>query len=122
MVPENYDFIPMLDAFGKYNYLADSHKYKNNFDYQLALLILNKAYYMANESLLLTQNPANFSGISVLHYEYYNDFNNTLQRLQQDEDVQCIVSNSTVGFGKAQQPGILDFADGVDTLAFLSSL
>ncbi len=122
MVPENYDFVPLLDTFRKYDYLADENKYKNNYDYQLALLILNKVQYMANESILLTENPANFSGISVLHYEYYSDFNNTLQRLQQDEDIQCIVSNSTIPFGKAQQPGILDFADGADTLAFLSSL
>src|ERR1700737_3445164 len=44
-VPENYDFVPLLEAFRKYDYLADSYKYKNNYDYQLTILILNKKYY-----------------------------------------------------------------------------
>ena len=31
-VPENYDFIKSLTVFKKYNYLAENHKYKNNYD------------------------------------------------------------------------------------------
>ncbi|HEY6062121.1 MAG TPA: acyl-CoA reductase, partial [Chitinophagaceae bacterium] len=45
-VPAEYDFIPLLDAFKKYNWLADHPKYKNNYDYNLALHLLNKKYYM----------------------------------------------------------------------------
>ncbi|MEJ0105744.1 MAG: acyl-CoA reductase, partial [Bacteroidota bacterium] len=60
-VPENYDFIPLLTAFKKYNYLADHHKYKNNYDYNLALQLLNNRFYMSNESILLTENSAVFS-------------------------------------------------------------
>ncbi len=71
-VPQNYDFIPLLEAFKKYNYLADHAKYKHNYDYQLTLLILNKKYYMSNESILLVENPSPFSPISVLNYEYYD--------------------------------------------------
>ena len=74
-VPENYDFAPLLDAFGKYNYLAAHPKYKNNYDYQLTLLILNKKYYMSNESILLSENPSPFSPISVLNYEFYRPAN-----------------------------------------------
>ncbi|MCY7363417.1 MAG: acyl-CoA reductase, partial [Ignavibacteria bacterium] len=33
MVPENYDFIPFLNALKKYEGLMEYHKYKNNFDY-----------------------------------------------------------------------------------------
>src|SRR5580704_3853169 len=41
-IPRNYDFIPLLKAFDKYSFLADNNKYKNNYDYQLAVFILNK--------------------------------------------------------------------------------
>ena len=70
-VPENYDFIPLLNAFRKYDYLADLARYKHNYDYQLTLLILNKKYYLSNESILLTEEASPFSPISVLHYQYY---------------------------------------------------
>src|SRR5262249_37969858 len=70
-VPENYDFLPLLDTFHHYNYLTDLSKYKHNYDYQLTLLILNKKYYMTNGSILLVESSSPFSALSVLHYEYY---------------------------------------------------
>ncbi|MBS1934157.1 MAG: acyl-CoA reductase [Bacteroidetes bacterium] len=120
-VPEQYDFIPLLDAFNKYNYLSDNHKYKNNYDYQLALLILNKKYYMSNESVLLSESSSYFSPISVLHYEYYKNTENVLEELKNSEEIQCV---SGLGFapGNAQQPGLEDYADGVDTMKFLQEL
>lgn len=75
-VPEGYDFVPLLDSFRKYNFLAEHHKYKNNFDYNLALHLLNKKYYMSNGSLLLVEEPSLFSPISQLNYEFYSDADN----------------------------------------------
>jgi hypothetical protein len=132
-VPENYDFIPLLKAFDKYGYLADHHKYKNNYDYNLAVLILNKRQYMTNGSILLDENAALFSPISVLHYQYYPQKTGTaaqnadalaasLAALASNPDIQCIVGHGHTPFGKAQQPGLADYADGVDTLAFISDL
>ena len=120
-VPELYDFIPLLSAFRKYNYLADHHKYKNNYDYQLALLLLNKKYYMSNESILLTESSSYFSPISVLHYEYYKSADSVLASLTNHSDIQYI-SGLRSGFGKSQQPGLTDYADGVDTLQFLRQM
>jgi hypothetical protein len=117
LVPEGYDFVPLLDAFRKYNYLFDLTKYKHNYDYQLTLLILNKKYYMTNGSILLTENETPFAPISVLHYRYYQD----AAPLPAGDQVQCVVGR-TVPFGKAQQPGLEDYADGVDTMAFLQGL
>ncbi len=48
-VPEQYDFIPLISAFKKYDYLTDLHKYKHNYDYMLAVLLLNKQFYMSNQ-------------------------------------------------------------------------
>jgi hypothetical protein len=121
-VPENYDFVPMLDAFNKYNYLADNNKYKNNYDYQLALFILNKKYYMTNSSILLLENTSLFSAISVLNYEYYKNAGSVLEVLKESADVQCIIGQNYLPFGKAQQPGLNDYADGVDTMKFLHEI
>jgi len=136
-VPENYDFLSLLEAFRRYNYLNEVHKYKHNYDYQLTVLILNKRYYMTNESILLTEDPSAFSAISVLHYEYYKPGEDPAAALLDNEDIQCIVRQDKAwsatypkanplsclaSFGSAQQPGLTDYADGVDTLQFLTSL
>jgi hypothetical protein len=121
-IPENYDFIPLLEAFRKYNILSDNHKYKNNYDYQLAILIINKLYYMTNGSVLLQENRSLFSPISQLHYEYYTSFHEVEQELKNSADIQCIVSKNDIPFGQAQQPGPEDYADKADTLKFLLEL
>jgi hypothetical protein len=121
-IPRNYDFIPLLNAFKKYDYLVDHHKYKNNYDYNLAIQILNKQYYMTNGSILLIENESPLSPISQLHYEYYDDEKEVLQKLKNDPTIQCIVSKDDIDFGGAQCPDICDYADGVDTMAFLKGL
>lgn len=119
-VPEGYDFLPMLEAFQKYQFLADLTKYKHNYDYQLTLLILNKKYYMTNGSILLTEDGSPFSPISVLHYVYYKPGENPAP--EASDEIQCIVGRGYVPFGRAQQPGLADYADGVDTMSFLKGL
>ncbi|MBN9381472.1 MAG: acyl-CoA reductase [Chitinophagaceae bacterium] len=121
-VPEKYDFLSLLEAFRRYNYLTDLSKYKHNYDYQLTVLILNKKYYMTNESILLVEAPSPFSAISVLNYEYYRPGGDPIPSLDSHPDIQCIVGQGQTRFGMAQQPGLTDYADGVDTLQFLTSL
>lgn len=120
-VPEGYDFIPLLDSFNKYLFFKDHHKYNNNYDYQLSIMLMNNVYYMTNGSTLLIQGKPAFSPISVLHYEFYRaspDFsldNNT-------EEIQCRVGKGFLPFGQAQEPGLFSYADGIDTMAFLLTL
>jgi hypothetical protein len=122
MVPQGYDFIPLLKAFNKYNYLADFSMYKNNYDYNLALLIMNNKLYMSNESIILTESDVPFSPVSQLHYSFYDSQNLPQESITESEAVQCVVGNSFLPFGEAQKPGLSDYADGVDTMAFLLSL
>jgi len=121
-IPPNYDFIPLLKAFEKYNHLADHSKYRNNYDYNLAIQILNKKFYMSNASLLLIEETSPFSPISRLNYEFYNDTDKLIRSLKTDKSIQCIVGKDNVAFGQAQTPSITDYADGVDTLEFLTNL
>ena len=121
-VPENYDFVPLIEAFKKYSYLADHHKYKNNYDYQLAILIINRKYYMTDGAVILTENESVFSPISVLHFEYYKNAENVIQSLSANKDIQCIAGKDQIPFGQTQQPSLTNYADGADTLEFLCTL
>ena len=121
-VPKEYDFIPMLSAFKKYDHFKDHHKYKNNYDYHLALHILNGKFYMSNESIILFENPSIFSPISQLNYEFYTDKNVVAKSLTSLDDLQCAVGHDYIPFGEAQVPFLTDYADGIDTMNFLTKL
>ncbi len=117
-VPEGYDFIPLLNALKKYNYLLDEHKYKHNYDYQLALLMMNRQFYMDSGGILLSENASPFAAISQVHYQFYKEEVPAFNR----EEIQCVVGKGGLSFGSLQQPNLSQYADGVDTLAFLSNL
>ena len=121
-VPKGYDFVSLLKAFDKYKYFGDHHKYKNNYDYQLSIALMNNIYYMTNESTLMIESEELFSAISQLNYSFYEDAEQVKNVLKENKDVQCIVGHGNVPFGQAQQPGLFDYADGVDTMQFLLTL
>ncbi len=121
-VPINYNFVPIINALKQYNYFFDFHKYKNNYDYQLALLMMNNKYYMTDGSVLLSENESVFSAISQVHYSYYNTINVVIEKYKSNNDIQCIIGKGFTDFGKAQEPSLIDYADGIDTMNFLGNL
>ena len=128
-VPKTYEFEPLLEAMHEYKTIVLNTKYKNNFDYNYAMLLLNKVPFKANGCIILTKNEAITSRIASLHYEYYDKADNLVVEInRRKEEIQCVVTKmeiagiKTIPFGKAQQPSLTDYADGVDTLDFLKSL
>ncbi|OJY90508.1 MAG: acyl-CoA reductase [Sphingobacteriales bacterium 44-15] len=120
-VPEGYDFISLLDAFRKYDHLIENHKYKHNYDYNLAMHIVNQKFYMTNGSILLSENPSVFSPISQLNYQYYTSTDAIYQSLN-PEEIQAITGTVKTPFGTLQSPALADYADGIDTMQFLKGL
>lgn len=120
-VPPGYDFVNLLKSFTKYGGFIDHHKYKNNYDYQLAIHLLNNSYYMTNGSILLIESASLFSPISQLNYEFYTE-PELLEKGLISKDIQCIVGNGYVPFGQAQRPALTDYADGSDTMRLLIQL
>ena len=120
-VPKEYDFVPLLKSFHKYKYFADHNKYKNNYDYNLSIQLLNNRFYMTDESTLLVENESVFSPISQLNYSYYDTIELLLKSLEKSEEIQCI-AGINVPFGKAQCPTLNEYADGIDTMQFLLTL
>src|SRR5690606_23591827 len=122
-VPENYDFVPLLNAFKiKYAQFSDHTKFRNNYDYNLALLIMNNKFYMTNGVVIFAENDSLFSPVSQVHYAFYKDKNALLNELKSQENIQCIISRDAVPFGQSQHPELFDYADGVDTMQFLLGL
>ncbi len=118
-VPENYDFVPLLQCFQKISSGWQTiNKYKNNYDYRLSLAILNKLYYMTNDCLLMLENKSPFSPIAVLHYTFYKDIQNSIPT-GKAENSNVLSAGNSLPFGKSQQPGLADYADGADTMKFL---
>lgn len=121
LVPEEYDFVAILKALRKYDHFVDAHKYKHNFDYNLTIQIMNNRFYMTNDSVLLSENNSPFSPIGQVNYRFYGPKDNLTDFLDTTK-IQCIVGRSFTPFGKAQSPGLMDYADGADTMAFLHGL
>ena len=121
-VPTGYNFVPLLNALRKYSWMFDHHKYRNNYDYQLAIYLMNNIYYMTNDCIVLIENEQIFSPIGTLHYSYYQQQADAIKSLRGNEQVQTIVGNDYIPFGQAQQPKLMDYADGVDVMAFLLGL
>jgi hypothetical protein len=77
---------------------------------------------MSTEAIILVEDKSVFSRISQLNYEFYTNKNDLLNELNSSTDLQCMVGQGLIPFGQTQCPGITDFADGKDTIEFLSSL
>jgi len=127
-VPENFDFVSMIKSWESFQPIINHNKYVNNYDYQKSILLVNQMHHYDSGFLLLTESQSLVSPISVIYYEHYidqDDLNSKLKSHQ--EKIQCIVSakgwyKKSIPFGDAQFPTVDDYADGIDTLSFLTSL
>lgn len=119
---------PLLNALEVYSEVGNHHKYRNNYDYNKSILLVNGEPHLDNGFLLLQKSTELLSPISVLFYEIYEDSTTLMEKLEPLENkIQCVVAREgllkdTVSFGAAQSPQVDDFADGVDTMKFLLSL
>jgi len=122
MVPENYNFEMLLKTLKKYEWMKDHHKFRNNFDYNLSLHLLNNQFYMTNDVVLLIEKESLFSPISQINYTFYNPLQAVNVALPSEDSLQCMCGEGGVPFGQAQRPSLSDYADGVDTMQFACSL
>ena len=126
-VPENYNFEKFFKAMFSWKEIIHNHKYINNYDYNKAVYLMDSFPLLDNEFMLLKEDKGFSSPISVVFYEEYSSFENLSNELkEQAENIQCIVSKAgiknEIPFGKAQNPELWEYADGVDTVAFLLKL
>jgi hypothetical protein len=82
---------------------------------------------LENGFLMIKEDESYSSPIATIFYEYYDNEIDLKIKLHQDrEKIQCIVSKcfieNEVAFGQTQHPKLTDYADGVNTLEFLSTI
>lgn len=125
-VPTGYSFQSLLDNWSSFSDVIDHHKFNNNYDYQKAILLVNQQPHLDTGYLLLCESKKLVSPIAVVFYEYYTSEDELINKIIADRSkLQCIVGREefcTVAFGQTQRPGVGDYADDIDTLAFLNSL
>lgn len=123
--PKDYDFKTFFEAMFTYGDIIQYEKYANNYDYNKAVFLMSNFNLLDNEFLLLKEDESYSSTIGTLFYEYYNNIDEITTKLNVDSDkIQCIVSKNAnhIAFGKTQKPELWDYADNVDTIAFLLNL
>jgi hypothetical protein len=126
-VPEGYNFVPLLDALQTWHGVLNHHKYQNNYDYNKSIMLVNAVPHFDNGFLLLTESAALVSPISVVHYSTYTQEIDLLDQLTDvAAQTQCLVSAGgrypgSFPLGRAQNPGVGDYADGIDTMEFLAA-
>lgn len=130
-VPEDYDFDPLFKAVYHWNNIMNGAKYANNYDYNKAVYLMSLFDLLENGFLMLKEDESYGSPIATLFYEKYESMDALVNKLTVDTDrIQCVVGSEAlegkikevVSYGKTQKPELHDYADGVDTIAFLTTI
>lgn len=126
---EGFELQRIFEAVLDHGDVISHHKYKNNYDYNNALFLLNNESFLTNNFLILKEETSVSSRIASLHYEYFKNEDELQDLIKSKEtEIQCVVGHATIDgldvipFGQAQYPSITQYADGVDTLEFLSRI
>lgn len=120
-IPKDYDPGKLASGWNKFSDLVVHKKYANNYDFSKAVYIVNREKFFDTGYLLMKEEKGLSSPVAVLYYEYYESLTTLYKGIASMKDkIQCVVSHNHIPFGKAQSPHLWDYADGIDTLEFLS--
>ncbi len=128
-IPMDYKPDPVFEALESWNTLADHNKFANNFHYNRSIYLLSKEKFFENGFFIMKEADGHLvAPVSVLYMERYADQADLESKLDGlKDDLQCIASHNkwyknSLEIGDLQQPKLNDYADGVDTMAFLTGL
>lgn len=123
MLPKGFDLNKIFEGIFAFSEVVNNKKYGNNYDYNKAIFLMNQLQLLDNNFVLLRESTELFSPLAMIYYHFYDSVNEIDSYLEQhSEKIQVVVGKDYVPFGKAQQPELDDYADGVDTMRFLESL
>ena len=123
MIPKGFELNRFFEGIIQHGDVVNHNKYANNYDYNKAVFLLNQHELLDNNFVLLKESTDLFSPLAIVHYHYYDSPEEVEAYLSEHKDqLQAIVGKNFIPFGKAQCPMLDDYADGVDTMAFLQTL
>ncbi|PNQ73127.1 acyl-CoA reductase [Hanstruepera neustonica] len=123
-VPKDYNFDGFFQGMYKWHPIIEQTKYANNYDYNKAVYLMSEFDMLENGFLMIKEDVSYASPIATVFYEYYDGIDQLQQKLKADSHhIQCVVAKDVlpteIPFGETQNPQLWDYADGVDTIAFL---
>lgn len=126
-VPRDYDFGQMIKIWeSDFSYLNEHSKYRNNYEYQHTVLLLNRIKHVPCENILLVPNSHQSPPLSCLYYEEYDNMETLKERLnnyhptiQAISGMNKIPVNGIIEPGKLQMPELISYQDNIDTIKFL---
>jgi len=126
-VPRNFNFNLFFKGMYQQKEIIHNAKYANNYDYNKAVYLMSEFDILENGFLMIKEDKSYASPIASVFYEYYDNPVDLKIKLHQEADqIQCVVANgfmeNEVKFGQTQHPELWDYADGVNTLSFLSTI
>jgi hypothetical protein len=126
-VPKGFNFDPFFTGMFAKKDIINNAKYANNYDYNKAVYLMSEFDLLENGFLMIKEDGSYSSPIATIFYEYYENEIDLKTKLHLDkEKIQCIVAKdfieNEVAFGQTQHPALTDYADGVNTLEFLSKI
>ncbi|ARS38811.1 acyl-CoA reductase [Sphingobacteriaceae bacterium GW460-11-11-14-LB5] len=126
--PKGYHIANFYEGIESFQPIINHFKYNNNYDYNKSIYLVNAAKHFDNGFLLLKEDESLTSPLAVLFYEEYDNLQQVEDKLKDKlENIQCVISQlplnlNTFGFGQSQHPKLWDYADNVNTVAFLNGL
>lgn len=128
-LPVDFDTDRLFTSFYPFRDVIHHNKYKNNFDYNHAIYVLTQQPFLTNDFIILKEDSNVASRIACLHYERYESIAEVISHLLASKDMlQCVSSRTPlegwpyIPLGQCQKPGLMDYADHVDTMDFLLKL
>jgi hypothetical protein len=124
-IPQVFVIDGLFENFLNFKEVINHHKYANNYEYNRAIYLLNLEKFWDNNFVMLKEDEALFSPLSVINFTRYSHIDEVKNFIQNNEgNIQAIVAKSELGFdsiqlGEAQNPKLESYADHVDTLEFL---
>lgn len=107
---------------------ALNEKYRRNYLRERALLRMRRMPFVDLDGAVLCEDRSFPAALSRIHYTFYDSLADVEAWLAAHDDrLQCVVSQCVrhsrrVAFGRAQHPGLTDYADDVDTMQFLGTI
>ena len=124
-IPNDFLIDKIFESFLNFKDVINHHKYANNYEYNRAIYLLNAEKFWDNNFVMLKEDEALFSPLSVLNFSRYENIEEVHTFINENEkEIQAIVAKPELGFdsinfGEAQNPGLDTYADKVDTMKFL---
>jgi hypothetical protein len=123
LVPLDFDLNRIFEAIVEEGELVNHHKYANNYDYNRTIYLMNSVPFLDNNFCMLREDDGLFSPLSVFYVQRYANLSEVeLFLLEHKDSIQTVVGSGYQPIGKAQEPAIDDYADGIDTMEWLVNL